>query len=254
MSIGIAAMGLLVGLLVGLTGVGAASLLTPFLVLIGIHPSLAVGTDLVYNSITKLFGVAQHWRQKTINFKFVKYLSIGSIPGAIIAIVALHIFGSVYHNEEQIIKNALGYVLVLAAIGTLIRVLFDKKLRPNRWQTKPLEEKKVLTVSIGFIFGFIVGLTSIGSGSLFALAMLYLYKINGPELVGTDIAHAFFLATVAGALNVGFGHVNYALAGNLLIGSIPGILIGSTLSVKVPSKPLRIVMSLLILISGVKLI
>jgi uncharacterized protein len=252
-SVGIAIMGLLVGLLVGLTGVGAASLLTPVLVLIGIHPSMAVGTDLVYNSLTKLFGVIQHGRQRTINFKFVKYLSVGSIPGAIIAIVSLHALGNVYHNEEHIIKHALGYILVLAAIGTLIRVFFDKKLRPNRWQMKPLEEKKTLTVLIGFVFGFIVGLTSIGSGSLFALAMLYLYKINGPELVGTDIAHAFFLATVAGALNVGFGHVNYALAGNLLLGSIPGILIGSTLSAKVPSKPLRVVMSVLILIGGVKL-
>jgi uncharacterized protein len=213
-----------------------------------------VGTDLVYNSITKLFGVVQHWRQKTINFKFVKYLSSGSIPGAIVAIVGLHVLGNVYHNEENIIQHALGYVLVLASIGTLIRVLFDKKLRPNRWQMKPLEEKKVLTVLIGFTFGFLVGLTSIGSGSLFALAMLYLYKINGPELVGTDIAHAFFLATVSGALNVGFGHVNFALAGNLLIGSIPGVLIGSSLAVKVPSKPLRVVMSVLILISGLKLI
>ena len=145
-------------------------------------------------------------------------------------------------------------MLIVAACGTLIRVLFDKKLRPNCWQIKPLEEKKILTVSIGFIFGLIVGLTSIGSGSLFALAMLYLYNINGPELVGTDITHAFFLATVAGALNVGFGHVNYALAGNLLLGSIPGILIGSRLSVKVPSKPLRAVMSVLILIGGLKLI
>lgn len=254
MSVGIAIMGLLVGLLVGLTGVGAASLLTPILVFIGIHPSLAVGTDLVYNSITKLFGVVQHWRQKTINFKLVKYLSGGSIPGAIVAIVGLHFLGNLYHNEENIIQHALGYVLVLAAIGTLIRILFDKKLRPNRLQMKPLEEKKVLTVFIGFVFGFIVGLTSIGSGSLFALALLYLYKINGPELVGTDIAHAFFLATVAGALNMGFGHVNYLLAGNLLLGSIPGVLIGSSLSVKVPSKPLRVVMSVLILISGLKLI
>jgi uncharacterized membrane protein YfcA len=117
-----------------------------------------------------------------------------------------------------------------------------------------LEEKKVLTVLIGFTFGFIVGLTSIGSGSLFALAMLYLYKINGPEFVGTDIAHAFLLVTVAGALNVSFGHVNYALAGNLLLGSIPGVLIGSTLSAKVPSKPHRVIISVFILIGGIKLI
>jgi uncharacterized protein len=253
MSLSIGLMGLLVGFLVGLTGVGAASLLTPFLVLVGIHPTIAVGTDLVYNSITKLFGVAQHWRQKTINWKLVRHLAYGSLPGAAVAVLALHFFGNI-QDEESIVKHALGIILILASIGTLIRVIFDKKLKNNRWQEKSLEEKRVLTISIGVLFGIVVGLTSIGTGSLFALAMLYLYRLSGAELVGTDIAHAFLLATVAGAFNAGFGHVNYLLVGNLLIGSIPGVLVGSTLSAKVPSKPLRAVMSVLILVSGLKLI
>lgn len=109
MSIWIALMGLLVGFLVGLTGVGGAALLTPVLILIGINPSIAVGTDLVYNSITKLFGVSQHWRQKTVNVQMVKYLAIGSIPSAVVAIGALHYFESYYHNQEQIIRHSLGY-------------------------------------------------------------------------------------------------------------------------------------------------
>jgi uncharacterized protein len=254
MSLGIVIMGLLVGFLVGLTGVGAASLLTPFLVLVGVHPSVAVGTDLAYNSVTKLFGTIQHWRQKTINVAVVKYLAIGSLPSAALAIGLLHIYSRAFHNEETLIKHGLGVVLILVAIATLIRIFFDKKLRTNRWQLKPMEQKRALTIAIGAVFGFLVGLTSIGSGSLFAIALLYLYRMSGAELVGTDIAHALLLATTAGALNAGLGNVNYMLALNLLLGSIPGVLIGSRLSAKVPSRPLRTVMSVLILISGVKLV
>ncbi|MGG3466817.1 sulfite exporter TauE/SafE family protein [Neobacillus pocheonensis] len=254
MTLSIALMGLLVGFLVGLTGVGGAALITPVLIMVGIQPSIAVGTDLVYNSITKMFGVAQHWRQKTINFKLMMYLSIGSIPSAVVAIFILRFFESSFHNQEHIIKYALGYVLILVATAILIKTFFDKKIRPNRWQLKSLEEKRGLTILIGAVFGFIVGFTSIGSGSLFALAMLFLYRLKGTELVGTDIAHAFLLVTVAGLLHANAGSVNYTLVGNLLIGSIPGVLVGSSLSSKVPTKPLRTLISTVILISAIKLI
>ncbi|MBN6189349.1 sulfite exporter TauE/SafE family protein [Aneurinibacillus sp. BA2021] len=254
MSIEITIMGLLVGFLVGLTGVGGAALLTPILIMIGIQPTIAVGTDLIYNSITKMFGVIQHWKQKTVNFTLVKYLALGSIPSAVVAVGALHFFGNVYQNQEEIIKSALGYVLILVSIATIMRVFFDKKLRPNRWQLAPIEEKKGLTICVGVIFGFIVGLTSIGSGSLFAVAMLYLYRMKASELVGTDIAHAFFLVTAAGLMHAGTGSVDYMLVGNLLLGSIPGVIFGSTLSAKVPTRPLRTIIATLILISGLKLI
>lgn len=254
MSIGIALMGLLVGFLVGMTGVGGAALLTPVLILIGVNPSIAVGTDLVYNSITKLFGVVQHWRQKTVNVQMVKYLAMGSIPSAVIAIAALHFFEASYHNQEQIIRHALGYVLVFVSVAIIFKTFMEKRLRPNRWQTKPLSEKKGLTILIGCVFGFIVGLTSLGSGSLFAVAMIYLYKMKTSEMVGTDISHAFLLVTVAGMLHISYGNVNYMLVGNLLMGSIPGVLIGSTISAKVPTRPLRAVVAVLIFVSGLKLI
>ncbi len=247
-------MGLLVGFLVGLTGVGGAALLTPVLILLGINPSIAVGTDLVYNSITKLFGVAGHLKQKTINFKMVKYLAMGSIPSAAIAIGGLHFFEEQFHNQEQIIRHALGYVLIFVSIAIIFKTFMEKRLRPNRWQEKPLSEKKLLTVLIGVFFGFIVGLTSLGSGSLFAVAMIYLYKMKTSDMVGTDIAHAFLLVTVAGIMHVGFGNVDYTLVGNLLMGSIPGVLLGSTVSAKVPTRPLRAVVAVLIFVSGIKLI
>lgn len=247
-------MGLLVGFMVGLTGVGGAALLTPILILLGISPSIAVGTDLVYNSITKLFGSFQHWRQKTINYKLVKYLAIGSVPSAICAVGILHLFESFFHNQEQIIKHALGYVLILVALITLIKTFMKNKYNSNQFQIKPLHEKRTLTIMIGVILGFIVGLTSIGSGSLFALAMIYLYRLSPGELVGTDIAHAFLLVTAAGFMHAGIGNVDYLLMFNLLLGSIPGVIFGSTLSSKLPAKPLRAIMALMILISGLKLI
>ncbi|MFJ5714734.1 sulfite exporter TauE/SafE family protein [Neobacillus sp. NPDC093127] len=254
MSIGIIVMGLLIGFMVGLTGVGGAALLTPVLILLGISPSIAVGTDLVYNSITKFFGSFQHWRQKTINLKLVKYLAIGSIPSAICAVGILHLFDSFFHNEEQVIKHALGYVLILVALTTLIKTFMKNKLEWNRLQLKSIYEKRSLTIAIGAILGFIVGLTSIGSGSLFALAMLYLFRMSPSELVGTDIAHAFLLVTAAGMMHAGIGNVDYLLMINLLVGSIPGVILGSTLSSKLPAKPLRTIMALMILVSGFKLI
>jgi uncharacterized protein len=254
MSIGIIVMGLFIGFMVGLTGVGGAALLTPFLILLGISPSIAVGTDLFYNAITKLFGSFQHWRQKTINFQLVKYLALGSLPSAILAVGMLHLFDSFFHNQEVIIKHALGYVLILVALATLIKTFMKTKFKWNRIQLKPLQEKRTLTILIGAVLGFIVGLTSIGSGSLFALAMIFLYKMKASELVGTDIAHAFLLVTAAGIMHAGFGNVDYLLTVNLLLGSIPGVIIGSTLSAKFPAKPLRTIMAVMILISGIKLI
>jgi len=254
MDMTIAIIGLCVGFLVGLTGVGGAALLTPVLIWIGFPATVAVGTDLFYNSITKLFGGIQHWRQHTVQWKLVAYLASGSVPGAIIAVGLLKLFDQFFQNQEHIIRTALGIMLVVVAAAILLRVFGWKTEKENKWQTKPLEEKRTLTIAIGFALGFVVGLTSVGSGSLFAIALIYLFRLKSSEVVGTDIVHAFFLVTVAGALHAGMGNVEYGLAFNLLIGSVPGVLLGSTLSAKVPSKPLRAVVATLILLSGIKLI
>ncbi|WP_199615646.1 sulfite exporter TauE/SafE family protein [Paenibacillus alkalitolerans] len=254
MDISIALIGLAVGFLVGLTGVGGAALLTPILILIGIPPTLAVGTDLFYNSITKLFGTFQHWRQKTVNWKLVGYLAAGSIPGAAAAVGLLKLFEVFLHSQEHLIRTALGIMLVVVAASILVRQFVLKGAAENKWQKKTIEEKRWMTIGIGVVLGFVVGLTSIGSGSLFAIALIFLFRLSSSEVVGTDIAHAFFLVSVAGLLHAGLGNVNYGLAFNLLAGSIPGVLAGSGLSAKIPSRPLRAVMAALILISGIKLI
>lgn len=248
-------MGLLVGLFVGLTGVGAASLLTPLLLLMGIPPTVAVGSDLVYNSVTKLFGIAQHARQKTIDWRITRTLACGSLPGAFLAFCLVHEFAAWHINPEHALKSILGYVLILVALATLGRLFFERRWKAKRAaeQEKPVL-RPAITILVGFVLGFMVGLTSIGSGAMFAVALLFLYQLTPARLVGTDIAHAFLLAAFAGLLSIGAHHVDYLLVGNLLIGSIPGVLVGSTLSAKVPGKPLRAVVSVLVLISGLRLI
>ena len=158
-----------------------AALLTPILVLIGVNPALAVGTDLFYNSITKLFGTFQHWRQKTVNFNIVKYLAMGSVPSSIVAVALLHLSDSFYHNQEQIVKHALGYILIAVALTTLFRTIFDQNFKENRWQLTPSSQKKGLTILIGVILGFIVGLTSVRS-LLVAIALLYFFRMSASEL------------------------------------------------------------------------
>ncbi|MDA2146956.1 MULTISPECIES: sulfite exporter TauE/SafE family protein [unclassified Bacillus cereus group] len=254
MSISIIIMGMVVGVLVGMTGIGGAALLTPFLLTVGITPSIAVGTDLLYNSITKMFGITQHWKQKTINFKLVRYLALGSIPSAIIAITTIHFLPILHQNREELLKYIIGYVLIVAAISIFTKTLFYNQSVPNYFQKQSLEQKKNVTIFIGAILGFVVGLTSVGSGSLFAIVMIYLYQMKISELVGTDITHAFILVTVASILNMKLGNVDYILTINLLIGSIPGVIIGSKLSSKIPVKPLQLLLALIIFGSGLKLV
>jgi len=245
MDIGITVLGLAVGFLVGLTGVGGAALLTPLLVMLGIPPTMAVGTDLFYNSITKLFGTFQHYRQKTIRMKLAGYLAVGSVPGAALAILLLRTFETFFHNQEHLVKTILGLMLVLVSAATIVRLFFDQKLHSLAGPPRPVEQHVGLTIGMGALLGFVVGLTSVGSGSLFAIAFLYFYRLKGAEVVGTDIGHALILTAVAGSLHAGLGHVDFRLAANL---------VGSTLSARVPAKPLRVIMAAMILLTGLKLL
>jgi uncharacterized membrane protein YfcA len=255
MDLNLTVIGLLVGFLVGLTGVGGAALLTPLLILLGIQPTIAVGTDLVYNSITKIFGACQHWRQRTVNLTIALWFAVGSVPSAVIAVNMLQWIELLYGNADVIVKKVLGFALILIPISIIIKTMRDKRdPRPNRWQQMSVREKRKMTITIGAVLGFIVGLTSIGSGSLFALALMYFYQLSGKEVVGTDIAHAFLLVTAAGFAHMSFGTVDYQIVLQLLFGSIPGVFAGSILSTRVPTVFLRFVISTIILISGIKLI
>jgi uncharacterized membrane protein YfcA len=243
--------GLAVGALVGISGVGGASLLTPLLILMGINPVTAIGTDFFYNSITKVAGSIQHIKQKTVDFRLVKYLAIGSLPSGVCANLLFYYFLADYYKEE-FVATILGFVLISISIIMFIQLIFHRGTQ-NRWKEKAFAEKRFMTITAGAVIGAVVGITSIGAGSLFALFILYFYKMNASELVGTDVTHAFLLTTVIGLIMAEGGHIEYGLAANLLCGSIPGALIGSKLTVKIPQRYIRIFTVVLIFISGTML-
>jgi uncharacterized membrane protein YfcA len=247
--------GLCVGFLVGLTGVGGAALLTPILIMLGIQPIIAVGTDLVYNSITKIFGTLQHWRQKTVHARIAGYFAVGSIPSAILAVNLIQWFEIYFGSADIIVKKLLGFALILIPISLLLKnVIRKRNPAPVQWNDAELKKKRKGIVMIGAGLGFIVGLTSIGSGSLFALALMHYLQLNGKYVVGTDIAHAFLLTTAAGLAHMSFGTVDFSIVFQLLLGSIPGVIVGSVLSTKIPTVFLRYAISVIIVVTGLKLI
>jgi uncharacterized membrane protein YfcA len=247
--------GFLVGVLVGMAGVGGASLITPVLIYLGVSPVKAIGTDMVYNAITKFFGSIQHLRQKTVRLKIVYYLSMGSIPGAMAAVLLVRWLDLNLTHTDFLLKKVLGVILLSTALLAIIKEIRSRKAsQVYKWRGKSDKEKKLVTIFIGLVLGFVVGFTSIGSGTLFAMALYYLYTIPGKDIVGTDLVHAFLLTTTASLFYFFFGHVDYLLAFQLLIGSVPGVIIGSILATKFSSKALRYLVLAIIMTSGFMLL
>ncbi|WP_191560583.1 sulfite exporter TauE/SafE family protein [Metabacillus idriensis] len=252
MSLDIVFMGFLVGGLVGLTGVGGAALLTPLLIFLGINPAIAIGTDFVYNSITKFTAAVQHFRQKTVDFQLVSTLASGSIPSAILANIIFFYFLKDQFNE-QLILVFLGAILMIVSLVMLFQLLI-KQEEDNAWKKKSMNKKRAVTVMAGIGIGAVVGVTSVGSGSLVALFILYFFNLKASKVVGTDITHSFLIVTVLGIMMIGYGHIDYGLVLNLVLGSIPGTIIGSRLSKKANAAIVRILIIFFILISSTRLL
>lgn len=249
--------GLLVGIMVGLTGIGGGVLMTPLLLLLGLPATAAVGTDLAYSALTKLAGTWQHGRQGTIDWRVVRALAIGSVPATIVAVALLALlqraalFGEVEHRLQQLI----GVMLVVAAL-LMIRKLFVAPSGPTTGFGSALAATAPWrVVAIGVLGGFLVGLTSIGSGSLIIALLVMVISLSPRTLVGTDIAHAFLLVS-AGAIahQLFLQDVQFDVAGWLLVGSVPGVLIGSRLTMWVPRRPLQIGVAGLLLTSAYALL
>lgn len=235
--------GLLVGVIVGVTGVGGGALMTPILVLLfGIAPQTAVGTDLLYAAITKLFGVSVHQRHNTVDWVVVRRLASGSLPAAAITLGAMHVYG-VAQLKNGFILHALAVALLITAAGLLLKDRLQGWGRQFRITdaSRFKHLQPLLTWVAGVVMGVLVTLTSIGAGALGTVMLVYLYpfRMNSNKLVGTDLAHAIPLALVAGLGHLSLGHVNFPLLGNLLVGSIPGVLVGSFISTRAPLKVLR---------------
>ena len=255
--LGFVVAGLLVGFVVGLTGVGGGSLMTPILLWFGIPPTTTVGTDLLYAAFTKMGGVFVHHRKNNINWSITGWLSLGSVPAALVTLWILHSIKTDITAINDIIKYSLGWALLFTSVA----VLFKKKLlvlsQKNAGAKFHSESKtqNALTVGIGVLLGATVTLTSIGAGALGTVTLFFLYPLLAtPKLVGTEIAHAVPLTLVAGLGHATMGNLDLGLLGQLLMGSLPGIFIGSMLSEKVPDLFLRNAIAGMLFFVGYKLI
>ena len=245
--------GFVVGLLVGLTGVGGGSLMTPILLIFfNVKAAVAVGTDLLYASVTKSVGIFAHGKLGNIDWKMVRLLAYGSLPASIITLLYLKNMDIASDSAVANIKFWLGIALLLTSVSVIFRNQLAKLSKTGHW-IKP-KYVPALTVVLGAILGFLVTLTSVGAGALGVTALLILYpKVNITRIVGSDVAHAVPLTLVAGLGHASLGTVDYSLLGTLLIGSIPGIWIGSHLSSKVAEHWIRVLLALILVYVGQKL-
>ncbi|AEG02914.1 sulfite exporter TauE/SafE family protein [Methylomonas methanica] len=261
------ASGFAVGLLVGITGVGGGSLMTPLLVfLFGFKPAIAVGTDLLYAAITKSAGVfVHHGKHKSVDWKIVCFLSMGSLPFAGMTLYALKHLMAVDKDISGMITFTLGIALLLTASALMVRsVLLHRAAKlqlddtvsdaDNSGRFSPRWEK-IATVLTGAVLGILVTLSSVGAGALGTVALLVLYpRMSTLKVVGTDLAHAIPLTAVAGLGHLSLGNFDLELLGSLLLGSVPGIWIGSHFSAKIPEYFLRPALATLLLVIGVKFV
>jgi uncharacterized membrane protein YfcA len=250
--------GLGVGLLVGMTGVGGGSLMAPIMILIfGIAPGTAVGTDLWFAAITKVVGGWIHGKKGTIDKLVLKRMFIGSLPAAALTLAWLYESGAKQY-QNQLMMQMLGVMLILSSLAALSRARVHAVGEHLR-STQPVAFKAAqpaFTVIAGVILGVMVTLTSIGAGALGAVMLLYLYprRLTPSSLVGTDIVHAIPLTVLAGTGHLIMGNVNFGLLANLLIGSIPGIVIGSFIAVYAPDRVIRTAIAIVLALVGIKMV
>src|SRR4051812_33378151 len=249
--------GLGVGLLVGITGMGGGSLMTPLLILvIGTKPVVAVGTDLAYGAVTKTLGGWRHFRKGTVFPRLALWLAVGSCPAALIGVWVLdRLHESIGEDFDTFMLVAIGATLLLTGGLVLLRALAiaDQSARERgafRMQTR----HKVAAVALGASVGFVLGITSAGSGTLIGIGLILGFRLSPHRVVGTDVAHAAVLLWVAAAAHVVAGNVDYGLAGTILIGSLPGVWIGTNLATRMPKNALRAALGVVLLASSLALL
>lgn len=253
MDLTLALAGLGVGIVVGLTGMGGGALMTPILVLVfGVPPIAAVSSDLAASAVMKPFGGFVHARRGTVNWPMVRWLCAGSVPSAFLGVLLLRLLGD-DESVQHWIRNALGVALVLAAGGLLVKA-WTARRHPEPATGVQVPVKPVPTLLVGAAGGLIVGLTSVGSGSLIIVVLLALYpKLRANDLVGTDLVQAIPLVTAAALGHAFFGDLQLDLAAAVLIGSVPGVLIGSRVSSRAPAGLIRTALVIVLLASALKL-
>ena len=244
--------GLLIGVLVGLTGMGGGSLLTPILVIVfGFKPTYAVGTDILHGAVFKSFGAARCRQLGTVHARLAAWMFIGSGPMSLAGVAVASALGDGAQKTEG---YAVGGALVLGGLGLVAKTFVKRGVQPSNAPFILQRKDKIRATIIGAVFGFVVGLTSVGSGTFFGLIMVMIYPLTVPKIVGTDIFHAAALLWVAGFGHLVQGNVDLHAMAWLLLGSIPGILIASKFTVKIPDDALRLGLALVLALSGLKLL
>jgi uncharacterized membrane protein YfcA len=248
--------GLGIGLLVGVTGMGGGSLMTPILILFfGTAPTTAIGSDIAYSAVTKGVGGWRHMRLRNVNLPLAGWLALGSVPAAIAGVWVIKLLQRHYGNDlDNIVLTMLAIALVCVGIIVLVRALFIPRLVNGERDDFHLDRwHKVAAVIIGATTGFVIGLTSAGSGTLIAVFLIVMYRMTPRRVVGTDILHASVMLSAAAIAHIIAGNVNFLLVGTILIGSIPGIWIGSHLTAKLPTALLRNALGVVLICSALAL-
>jgi uncharacterized protein len=248
--------GLFIGLLVGLTGMGGGALLTPFLILFfGFKPTLAVGTDILHGAVFKTFGAVRHRRLGTVHARLTFWMFLGSGPMSLVGVqTAEWLEGHYGGGVESASAKVIGAALVLGGLGFFAKTFVRRGVQPDDAPFLLHQRDRLSALALGVAGGFIVGLTSVGSGTFFALVMRLVFPLTAAKIVGTDIFHAAALLWVAGLAHLIHGNVDLGAMGWLLLGSIPGILIGSQMTVKLPERSLRVALATVLLASGMRLL
>ena len=248
--------GLLIGVLVGVTGMGGGSLMTPILILLfGFKPTLAVGTDILHGAIFKTFGAARHRRLGTVHARLTGWMFLGSAPLSLVGVELAEWLERTYGDDvESAGAKVIGAALLLGALGLGVKTFVKRGVQPDDAPFLLERRDRIIALALGAAGGFIVGLTSVGSGTFFALVMLLAFPLTAAKIVGTDIWHAAALLWVAGLSHLFHGNVDVGAMGWLLLGSVPGILLGSQVTVRLPERALRIALATTLGVTGIKLL
>lgn len=243
-----------IGALVGMTGMGGGTLMTPLLIFVfGVKPVTAIGTDIFYAAVTKTVGGWRHLRMGTVDMKLAYWLAAGSVPAAVGGVWVITILQNRIGEErlDSIVYALLGGTLLMVGIITLARALILSNLIEEREDFVMQRRHKVAAVAIGMATGFVIGITSAGSGTVIAILLIAIYRLTPQRVVGTDVFHAAILLWAAGVAHWVGGNVDFVLAGNILLGSVPGVIVGSQFAAKAPTSFLRTALGVVLVASGI---
>ncbi len=243
-----------IGAMVGMTGMGGGTLMTPLLILIfGVKPVTAIGTDIFYAAVTKTVGGWRHLRMGTVNMGLSLWLAAGSVPASVAGVWVISVLQSKIGEDrlDSIVYALLGGTLLMVGIITLARALILSNLIEERDDFELKRRHKIAAVAIGATTGFVIGITSAGSGTVIAILLIAVFRLSPKKVVGTDVFHAAILLWAAGIAHWVNGNVDFVLAGNILLGSVPGVIVGSHFAARAPTGFLRTALGIVLVASGI---